>query len=146
MRYLALIFLIELILIFIELKMNTDQLVDQILTRKLNNYEHEDFEVEQKKMTWDEWNNWEPGDDDIPSLVESIKFWSIEALPKGNKSTWNKLQREIANECYKKELICYELLGKSMRKSLFTKGDGEVRKAQRLQKRKQLKRNKASKR
>lgn len=126
--------------------MNTDQLVEQILTRKLANYEHEEFEIEPKKMTWDEWNSWEPGDDDIPALVESIKFWSMEALPKGDERTWNKLQREIVNECRKKELICYELLGKSMRKSLFTKGDGDVRKTERLQKRKHFKCNKTRKR
>ncbi len=113
--------------------METDELVRQMIHRKLERYEHPDYEIEHKVMTWDEWQSWEPTEDDTPSLVESIKYWSIDALPKGDKNKWNKLQREYAMECYKKELICYELLGRSMRKTLLKNGTSKKSK---LQKRK----------
>ncbi len=113
--------------------MNTEKLVEEIIDRGIQKYEHEDYEVVNGKMSWGEWNNWEPTEDDLPRIIESIKYWSGDALPRGDKKNWNKLQKEIANECYKKELICYELLGKSMRKSLTKNG---LSKKPKLQKRK----------
>lgn len=99
--------------------MKTNDIVEKIIDRKYNEYadkEFDDFYLVPVELSWEEWNSYEPTPDDIPSLVESIRYWATIALPKGDKNTWNKLQYEIANECYKKELILYEMLGKAMRK------------------------------
>ncbi len=105
--------------------MDTESIAKSILDRRFLEYtkkEFDDYELEPRKMTYEEWENWEPTKEDTAGIIESIKYWSTVALPRGDKSTWNKLQREIANECMKKELMLYESLGKSMREDLFVKG------------------------
>ena len=102
--------------------MNTQTIVEKIIDIKFFQHavkEFDDYELIPVELSFEEWNNYEPTEDDLPSIMESLKYWATAALPPGEAKNWNKLQCEIANECNKKELILYELLGKAMRSRFF---------------------------
>ena len=104
--------------------MNTIDIAGKIIDKKYYEYaekEFDEFYLVPNEMTFEEFNSYEPTEEDIPSIVESIRFWGTKCRPKGKEDTWNKLQREIANECYKIELMLYEMLGKAYREKIFTK-------------------------
>lgn len=104
--------------------MDTEQLIDNILDKRFVEHskkEFEDYELKPVEISYKEWEKWEPTQDDIESIMTSIQYWSSVALPKGDKSTWNRLQTKIANECLKKELMLYESLGRAMRDDSFVK-------------------------
>tara|TARA_R110000787_G_scaffold55387_1_gene127849 strand:+ start:2643 stop:2987 length:345 start_codon:yes stop_codon:yes gene_type:complete len=112
--------------------MDREELVNNIIRRKLLKYSKQDFvdiDFIPLELSYEKWSNWDPTEYDTPCLIESIKYWSGAALPSGDKSNWTKLQKEIANECYKKELICYELLGVSMRSDLLRHGVKKFKKS-----------------
>ena len=54
---------------------------------------------------------WRPTDDDIPSLVESIKFWQL-CQPKRPENEWGALDYKLSREATKKEKACLVLLEK----------------------------------
>lgn len=54
---------------------------------------------------------WLPTEEDVPSLMESIKFWRS-VMPPGDAETWSDIQTKTYLEAKKKEMICYSLLGK----------------------------------
>ena len=93
-------------------------LVEQVMRKRLHNHIKEEnsqlelFEYVEQRMTWDEWQAWIPTEDDIPSIVESIKYWGMIGHPKKPRNQWSPIEREIYLECRKKEMICYELLGR----------------------------------
>ena len=62
-------------------------------------------------MTFEEFNSWKPTEEDIPGLVESIKFWT-NCKPKGERDTWSKLQFKLYCEASKKEKMLLNSLSK----------------------------------
>ncbi len=100
----------------------SDDLSDKLITRHLHahikelNEAHDYLEYVEKPMERSEWMNWEPEEDDIYSLVESIKYWSQTAYPKRPRSEWGEVDMALAVKCKEKELVCLELLGKCMDK------------------------------
>jgi hypothetical protein len=93
-------------------------LVNKIITRRLDTYiakenkELELFEYEHKPMSWSQWQSWYPTEEDIPSLVESIKYWGMIGQPQKPRDQWSPIEKKIYIECKKKEIILYELLGR----------------------------------
>jgi hypothetical protein len=86
-------------------------LADNILKTKCKNWCDEKIEYDYTHMTFSEFNNWTPTEEDIPDLVESIRFWS-DLKPKGNKETWTDLQFKLFCETVKKEKMLLAALGK----------------------------------
>jgi len=87
----------------------------KILARRCETYcDNEDFEY--SNMTIGEWSDWIPTEEDIPSLVESIKYWKgiTEDMTRklGNAEAWSEMSCKIYVEAVKKEKICVELLGR----------------------------------
>jgi len=85
-------------------------LADDILTKKCESYcEENDYTY--THMTLSEYKAWKPTEDDLPSLVESIRFWN-NLKPKGEKHTWTQLQFKLHCEATKKEKMLLALLEK----------------------------------
>lgn len=64
-----------------------------------------------KHMTIRAMKKWRPTDDDIPSLVESVKFWQL-CQPKRPENEWGMLDYKLSREATKKEKACLVLLDK----------------------------------
>ncbi len=88
----------------------------KILARRCETYckDNEDFEYINMKIG--EWCDWIPTEEDIPSLVESIKYWKsvTDDMTRnmGDAEAWSDLSCKIYVEATKKEKICVELLGR----------------------------------
>ncbi len=88
----------------------------KILERKCQTFceDYEDYEYEEVKIC--KWENWIPTEEDIPSLVESIKYWKsvTDDMTRnmGDAEAWSDLSCKIYVEATKKEKICVELLGR----------------------------------
>ena len=82
--------------------------VTKLLRRKARDYAddqgHQYYACHDHEM-------WLPTREDVPSLVESIKFWKS-VRPPGRAEDWNDFQVQMYLEVKKKEMICYSLLGK----------------------------------
>lgn len=82
----------------------------KILERKCQTFcEENDYDYEEVKIS--KWGDWVPSQEDIPSLVESIKYW-MSVRPPGDAEGWSSLQCKLYFEAVKKEKICVELLGR----------------------------------
>ena len=90
--------------------MDTNELATEILARNCKSYCNNNKDFEYVDMKFIDCTNYVAKEEDIPSLVESIKFWS-EAKPKKDKKFWTKLDYEIESERMKKELILIQMLG-----------------------------------
>ena len=92
-----------------------------------------DTDFGHKPMSRKEWTEWIPTDEDVPSLVESIKFWRS-CYPKRHKRDWGMLDHELFAESLKKEIICIDLLQKVPSMSMknfykrFNKRQHQIRK------------------
>lgn len=85
-------------------------LANTILQKKCQSFcEENDYEYDPK--TFEEFNSWVPTEEDLPGLVESIKFWS-NLKPKGEKDNWSKLQFKLYCEATKKEKMLLNALSK----------------------------------
>ena len=62
--------------------------------------------------TTQEWKSWNPTNEDIPSLIESIRFWES-LFPKRHKNKWGPIDFQIYSECQKKSIICQTLLSRT---------------------------------
>lgn len=89
------------------IKMDTDVIVGAMLERKAETYcDKNEFEYEYMQSP----SEFKPTQDDIPSIVESIKFWST-ICPPGVTDDWNDTKCRIYLEAKKKETILLEMLG-----------------------------------
>ena len=83
-------------------------MVTKLLTRKCRDYcddnEHEYFHLKDHE-------SYVPTEEDIPSLVESIKFWQKQR-PTGESKRWTPLKWQLYYQIKQKELICCAMLGK----------------------------------
>ncbi len=87
-------------------------MVSEILTRKVDTYcETNGFEP----FRVPDYEHYEPDEDMIPSLVESVKFWQ-NARPSGDSADWTRFKWTLYYQIKSKELICLNLLGKADRK------------------------------
>ena len=85
-------------------------LPELMMLKKLSNtIKEKDYDV--KHMTKQEQQEWRPTDDDIPSLVESIKFWNS-CQPKRPEKEWGSLDYQISLEASAKESLCLGMLAK----------------------------------
>lgn len=88
----------------------------KILARRCETYCDNSEDFEYSNMTIGEWIDWNPTEEDIPSLVESIKYWKgiTEDMTRklGNADAWSEMSCKIYVEAVKKEKICVELLGR----------------------------------
>jgi hypothetical protein len=85
-------------------------LPELMLLKKLSSTIREkDYDV--KHMTKQEQKDWQPTDDDIPSLVESINFWHS-CQPKRPEKEWGALDYQLSIEAQMKEDLCLGLLAK----------------------------------
>ena len=85
-------------------------MANTILAKKCISFcEENDYEY--SPMTFEDFNSWEPTEEDIPGLVESIKFWT-NLKPKGERDTWSKLQFKLYAEAVKKEKMLLNTLNK----------------------------------
>lgn len=83
---------------------------NKILERKCQAFcEENEYDYEEVKIC--KWEDWVPSQEDIPSLVESIKYW-MSVRPPGDAEEWSSLQCKLYFEAVKKEKICVELLGR----------------------------------
>ena len=82
----------------------------KILARKCQAFcEENDYDYEEVQIC--KWEDWVPTQEDIPSLVESIKYW-MSVRPPGDAEGWSSLKCKLYLEAVKKEKICVELLGR----------------------------------
>lgn len=89
--------------------MDTDYLASEILARKCQKYcDQDDFEYVHMKFR--DCTEFVATEDDIPSLIESIKYWS-NAKSKKPQKKWTQLDWKIENERHKKEMILIQMLG-----------------------------------
>lgn len=87
--------------------MNTDVIVGAMLERKAETYcDKNEFEYEYMASP----SEFKPTQEDIPSLVESIKFWST-ICPYGHTDDWNDMKCRVYLEAKKKETMLIEMLG-----------------------------------
>lgn len=115
--------------------MDTTQLATEILARKCQRYCDESEDFEYTGMKFMDCVNYKAKEEDIPSLIESIKYWS-EAKPKKDKKFWTKLDFTLEDERMKKELILIQMLGSFPNwfdKTLIKKIRKEVRNVQHRQ-------------
>jgi len=89
----------------------------KILARRCETYCDDNKEnFEYINMSISEWENWIPTEEDIPSLVESIKYWKsvTDDMTRklGDAEGWSDMSCKIYVEAVKKEKICLELLGR----------------------------------
>lgn len=85
-------------------------LPELLLLKKLSTTIREkDYDV--KHLTKQQQRDWQPNDDDIPSLVESINFWHS-CQPKRPRKEWGRVDRQISFEATAKEQLCLGLLAK----------------------------------
>lgn len=90
--------------------MNTTTICNQILERKAKQFVEEN-NYDYQQISYDEWKNYNPTEEDIVSIVESISYWS-NFTPPGKAENWTKLQVEMYLEAKKKEKMCVDLLGR----------------------------------
>jgi len=90
--------------------METTDLASEILARKCQKYCDESEDFEYLNMKFRDCTEFVAEEEDIPSLIESIKFWS-EAKPKKPKKKWTKLDYALEEERHKKEMILIQMLG-----------------------------------
>tara|TARA_R110002126_G_scaffold104034_1_gene237330 strand:+ start:70 stop:438 length:369 start_codon:yes stop_codon:yes gene_type:complete len=64
-----------------------------------------------RHMTKGAMKKWRPSDEDIPSLVESVKFWQL-CQPKRPENEWGALDYKLSREATMKEEACMKLLKK----------------------------------
>ena len=87
----------------------TLKLSKRILSKKVEDHcERNDYDVFELK----DHTNFNPSQDMIPSLIESIRFWESQK-PKGNPNDWNKLKWTLFYQIKAKIAICRDLLGKA---------------------------------
>ena len=84
-------------------------MVSEMLSRKVEKY-CETNGFESLKVTDPE--HYEPDEDMVPSLVESIKFWQ-NARPTGDSSDWTRFKWALYHQIKSKELLCLKLLEKT---------------------------------
>jgi len=86
---------------------DTKVLVDAMLNRKAENYaDNNGFEYEYMPTP----SQFKPTDDDIPSIIESIKFWST-ICPSGHTGDWNDIKCKLYLEAKRKETMLLTMLG-----------------------------------
>ncbi len=90
--------------------MDTTELATEILARKCKKHCNESEDFYYTGMKFMDCVNYKAKEEDIPSLIESIKYWS-EAKPKKDKKFWTKLDYTLEDERMKKELILIQMLG-----------------------------------
>tara|TARA_R110001606_G_scaffold160760_1_gene304759 strand:+ start:979 stop:1365 length:387 start_codon:yes stop_codon:yes gene_type:complete len=85
-------------------------LPELMLLKKLSKtIEEKDYGV--KHLTKRQQREWQPIDDDIPSLVESINFWRS-CQPKRPEKEWGAVDYQLSIEAAMKEQLCLGLLAK----------------------------------
>ncbi len=85
-------------------------LADEILAKKCKTFcEEKDYEYDSVPLA--EFNSWVPTEEELPGLIESIKYWS-NVKPKGEKHNWSKLQFKLYCEASKKEKMLLNALSK----------------------------------
>ena len=86
-------------------------MADKVLANKCKAFCDERLDYEYCPMTLSEFDEWKPTTEDVPCLVESIRFWA-DLKPRGDKVEWSQLQFKLYCEAAKKEKMLLHTLGK----------------------------------